>query len=120
MLRSAKDAEAPVAGRVTVPERLPPAGFVPRAIVILPVTEVAMLSYASRPITWTAGVIGAPAAVAVGPAVNTRRVAGPPVTATPTRAVIATLLMVAEMVFCSATVELKAVVKTPLAFVVPL
>jgi hypothetical protein len=62
---------------VVVPERVPPTVFVPSATVTLPEKPGTVLPDSSCAATWTAGAIAAPAVVASGSTVNTRRVAGP-------------------------------------------
>src|SRR5512145_977822 len=77
MLRFAKLATPALAATVVVPERVPLPGFVPMATVTLPVNPVAVFPWASRAVTWTAGVIEAPAVVLVGGTVKTSRAAAP-------------------------------------------
>ncbi len=62
---------------VAGPARAPPPGFTAIATVTLPANPVALLPRASRAVTWTAGVIAAPAEVVVGSTVNASAVAGP-------------------------------------------
>src|SRR5205809_7805875 len=64
---------------VSVPESAPLLGFVPIATVTLPVNPVAVLPFPSWAVTWTSGVIAAPAAVGVGCTENTSCVAVPAV-----------------------------------------
>src|SRR2546421_582196 len=63
MLSPENVATPPVAATVAVPDSVPPPGFVPIATVMFPVNPVAVLPLASCAVTWTAGVIAAPAAV---------------------------------------------------------
>src|SRR5438876_27188 len=72
-------ATPPVAAWVAVPDKAPPDGLVPMASVTLPVKPVAVLPFASRAVTSTAGVILPPATVLVGCTVNTRVAALPAV-----------------------------------------
>src|SRR5207247_6742894 len=60
---------------VSVPESAPLLGFVPIATVTFPVNPVAVLPFPSWAVTWTSGVIAAPAAVVVGCTQNTSCVA---------------------------------------------
>src|SRR5216684_3653107 len=119
MLKLAKDATPATAACISVPDSAPPPPLVPIATVTLLVNPVARLLFASWAVTWTAGVIAAPAVLFVGCTVNTSLVATPGVTTMLAVWVIATVLIVAETVFDSATVELKLPVATPLALVVP-
>src|SRR5438034_1353293 len=64
---------------VLVPDKGPVLGFVPIATVIFPVNPVAVLPLASWAVTWTAGVIAAPATAFVGCTENTNCVAVPAV-----------------------------------------
>src|SRR5690348_12285159 len=66
MLSVEKDAIPALAFTVVVPDKTPPDGSVPIAIVTIPVKPVAVFPNASRAVTWTAGVIMAPAVVVVG------------------------------------------------------
>ncbi len=75
MLRFAKLATPATAVAVVVPASAPPPVLVPIATVTLPANPVAVLPLASSAVTTTAGVIGAPAPVVVGCAVNTSRLA---------------------------------------------
>jgi len=77
MLSPAKVATPPTAAWVSVPESAPPLGFVPIATVIFPVNPVAVLPLPSWAVTWTSGVIAAPAAVFVGWTLKTSAVAVP-------------------------------------------
>src|SRR5712692_1297366 len=119
MLKLAKDATPATAPCISVPDSVPPPAFVPIATVTLPVNPVALLLFASSAVTWTAGVIAAPAVLFVGCTVNTSLVATPEATMMLAVWATATVLIVAETVFDSATVELKLPVATPLALVVP-
>src|SRR3989441_733693 len=78
--RLVKLATPPAAATVAVPDSVPPPGFVPIATVIFPVNPVAVLPLPSSALTWTAGVIAAPAVVVVGCTENTSCVAAPAVT----------------------------------------
>src|SRR6266566_10162033 len=80
MLRSEKVATPLTAATVFVPARVPLAGLVPIATVILLVAVVTVLPWASWTATCTAGVIAAPAAALLGWTVKTSFVAGPTVT----------------------------------------
>src|SRR5438034_11087654 len=60
------------AATVLVPDKVPVLGLVPIATVILPVNPVAVLPLASWAVTWTAGVIAAPAIVFVGSTLKTK------------------------------------------------
>src|SRR5512134_664758 len=78
MLRSGKLATPATAATPVVPSSTPlPGGLVPMATVMVPVKLVAVLPSASRAVIWTAGVIGAPAAVVTGCTVKASWVAGP-------------------------------------------
>jgi hypothetical protein len=79
ILRVLKVATPATAATVAVPERVPPAGFVPIARVTLPVKLVTRLPSPSRALTCTPGVITAPAAVTLGCTVNTRVLGAPTV-----------------------------------------
>src|SRR5438309_3083715 len=70
----------PTAASVPPPDSAPPAALVPMASVTLPVNPVAVLPFASRAVTSTAGAMLAPATVLVGCTVNTRVAAVPAVT----------------------------------------
>src|SRR6266850_1848837 len=63
MLSPGKEATPPTAAWMSVPESVPPPGFVPIATVMFPVNPVAVLLLASSAVTCTAGVIAAPALV---------------------------------------------------------
>src|SRR6266581_792588 len=71
MLRLEKVATPLTAATVVVPERLPLAGLVPMATVMLVVAVVTGLPWASWTATCTAGVIAAPVAVLLGCTVKT-------------------------------------------------
>src|SRR5436190_1016418 len=77
MLRFAKVATPLTAATVVVPERVPLAGLVPIATVMLVVAVVTGLPWASWTATWTARVIAAPAAVSLGCTVKTSFAAAP-------------------------------------------
>src|SRR5438034_9162063 len=77
MLRSEKVATPLTAATVVVPERVPLAGLVPIATVMLVVAVVTVLPWASWTATCTAGVIAAPAAVLLGCTVKTSFAAAP-------------------------------------------
>src|SRR5437762_2481137 len=62
MLSPEKLATPATAATVFVPDKVPVLGFVPIATVIFPVNPVAVLPLPSWAVTWTAGVIAAPAA----------------------------------------------------------
>src|SRR5712691_9153804 len=66
MLKVEKLATPATAAMVVVPDNVPPPGFVPIATVTVPVKPVAVFPWASCAVTCTAGVIAAPAVVAVG------------------------------------------------------
>ncbi len=66
MLKVEKLATPAVAATPAVPDSVPLLGFVPIATVTVPVNPVAMLPWASWAVTWTAGVMAAPAVVVVG------------------------------------------------------
>src|SRR5713101_1682959 len=119
MLKLAKDATPATAPCISVPDSVPPPAFVPIATVTLPVNPVAMLLFASSAVTWTAGVIAAPAVLFVGCTVNTSLVATPEATMMLAVWATATVLIVAETVFDSAAVDASVPVATPLALVVP-
>src|SRR2546428_54520 len=80
MLRPAKVTTPLAAATVVVPDRVPPLGFTTIDMATVPANPVAVLPSASRAVTWTAGVIAAPAVVLVGWTVNTSVVAAPGVT----------------------------------------
>src|SRR5437773_9135794 len=77
MLRPGNVATPATAATVLVPDKVPVLGLVPIATVILPVNPVAVLPLASWAVTWTAGVIAAPATVLVGSTLKTSAVAAP-------------------------------------------
>src|SRR5439155_1668651 len=79
MLSPEKVAPPATAATVLVPERVPVLGFVPIATVMFPVNPVAVLPLPSWAVTWTAGVIAAPATVLVGSTLKTSAVAVPAV-----------------------------------------
>src|SRR6266571_2275165 len=80
MLNPENVAMPPAAATLDVPERAPPPGFAPIATVTEPLNAVAVLPCASCAVTWTAGVIVAPATVVVGWTVKTSWLAAPGVT----------------------------------------
>src|SRR5256885_15566091 len=71
-------ATPPDAAWVAVPDKTPPDGLVPMASVTLPVNPVAVLPFASRAVTSTAGVILPPAAGLRGGTGGTSGAAPPP------------------------------------------
>src|SRR5438093_11279898 len=77
MLRFAKVAPPLTAATVVVPERVPLAGLVPIATVMLVVAVVTALPWASWTATCTAGVIAAPATALLGGTAKTSFAAGP-------------------------------------------
>src|SRR5256884_8474626 len=77
MLRFAKVATPLTAATVVVPARVPLAGLVPIATVMLVVAVVTVLPWASWTATCTAGVIAAPAAALLGCTVKTTDREGP-------------------------------------------
>src|SRR5204863_8972350 len=87
-LSPGKLATPATAACVGTPPSVAPPWFAPSATVMLPVNCVAVLPDASRAVTCTAGVIGAPAAVFVGCTVNASCVAAPGVTSNGTLAVV--------------------------------
>src|SRR5437867_2019 len=80
LLRFAKVATPLAAATVVVPARVPLAGLVPIASVMLVVAVVTVLPWASWSVTCTAGVIAAPAAALLGCTVKTSFAAGPTLT----------------------------------------
>src|SRR6266576_6902068 len=68
------------AATVLVPERVPLAGLVPIATVMLVVAVVTVLPWASWTVTCTAGVFVAPAAALLGCTVKASFAVGPPLT----------------------------------------
>ena len=80
MARLENVATPATAATVVVPVSVPPPGFVPIAIVTLPVNDVAGLPTESCAATWIAGAMIAPAADDVGCTVNASRDAAPAVT----------------------------------------
>src|SRR5213082_2904722 len=77
MLRFAKVATPLTAATVVVPARVPLAGLVPMATVMLGVAVVTVLPWASWTATCTAGAIAAPAAALLGCTVKTSFAAAP-------------------------------------------
>src|SRR2546423_6719977 len=77
MLSPENVATPPLAATVAVPDSVPPPGLVPIATVMFPVNPVAVLPLPSCAVSWTAGVIVAPATVLVGWTLNTSAVAVP-------------------------------------------
>src|SRR6266566_4287553 len=77
MLSPGNVATPPAAATAAVPESVPPPGFAPMASVTVAVNAVAVFPCASCAVTWTAGVIGAPAVALEGCTETTRRVAAP-------------------------------------------
>src|SRR6184192_3727468 len=106
------------AATVAVPASVPLPGFVPIATVTFPVNPVAVFPCASCAVTWTAGVMLAPATALVGWTVKTSFAAADGFTTTVAVCVTSTPLIRADTIFDSATVELRLPVATPLAFVV--
>src|SRR6266550_3875513 len=82
MLSPEKVATPATAATVFVPDKVPVLGLVPIATVMFPVNPVAVLPLPSWAVTWTAGVIAAPATVFVGSTLKTSAVAAPPTAAT--------------------------------------
>ncbi len=79
MLSVEKVATPATAATVAVPERAPPAGFVPIATVTSPVKPGTGFPPASNAVSRTAGAIAAPAVVVPGCTVKASRVAAPTV-----------------------------------------
>src|SRR2546426_546486 len=79
MLSPGNVATPATAATVLVPDKVPVLGLVPIATVMFPVNPVAVLPLASWAVTWTAGVIAAPATVLVGSTLKTSAVAAPAV-----------------------------------------
>src|SRR5207245_9133868 len=77
MLSPGNVATPPAAATAVVPESVPPPGFAPMASVTVAVNAVAVFPCASSAVTWTAGVIGAPAVALDGCTETTRCVAAP-------------------------------------------
>src|SRR6266480_729464 len=77
MLRLPKLTTPATAAAVAVPDKVPPAGFVPIATLTFPVKPAAVLPWASWAVTCTAGVMTEPAVVVVGSAEKTRCDAAP-------------------------------------------
>src|SRR5436853_7863864 len=73
MLNPGNVATPPAAATAVVPESVPPPGFAPIASVTVAVNAVAVFPCASCAVTWTAGVIGAPAVALAGCTQTTRR-----------------------------------------------
>ena len=71
MLKVENVATPPTAATGPLPVSVPPPGFVPIARVTFPVNVVAVCPSASCAVTFTAGVIAAPAVVLLGGTVNT-------------------------------------------------
>src|SRR2546422_770762 len=88
MLSPENVASPATAATVFVPDKMPVLGFVPIATVIFPVNPVAVLPLPSWAVTWTAGVIAAPAAVVLGSTLKTNAVAVPAVILNAVRAVL--------------------------------
>src|SRR5438552_1521850 len=80
MLSPENVATPATAATVFVPDKVPVLGLVPIATVMFPVNPVAVLPLPSWAVTWTAGVIAAPATVFVGSTLKTSAVAAPAVT----------------------------------------
>src|SRR3954471_16861367 len=77
MMRRSENVATPFTALTVVdPDRVPPLGFAPSAIVIVPLKLVATFPAASRAVTWTAGEIGLPAVALLGWTVNASCVAG--------------------------------------------
>src|SRR5439155_1420234 len=79
MLSPEKVATPATAATVFVPDKVPVLGLVPIATVMFPVNPVAVLPLPSWAVTWTAGVITAPATAFVGSTLNKSVVAIPAV-----------------------------------------
>src|SRR5438046_1494339 len=107
MLNPENVAMPPAAAPLDGPERAPPPAFVPIATVTLPPNAVAVLPCASCAVTWTAGVIVAPATVVVGWTVKTSRLAVPGVTLS------AVLLPVVSPVPAAVSVQPVPTLSTP-------
>src|SRR3954447_19537144 len=76
MMRRSENVATPFTALTVVdPDRVPPLGFAPSAIVIVPLKLVATFPAASRAVTWTAGEIGLPAVALLGWTVNASCVA---------------------------------------------
>src|SRR5438552_2631459 len=82
MLSPENVATPATAATVFVPDKVPVLGLVPIATVMFPVNPVAVLPLPSWAVTWTAGVIAAPATVFVGSTLKTNSLAVPAVTFT--------------------------------------
>jgi hypothetical protein len=89
------------------------------AIVTAPVNPVAVFPNGSRAVTCTAGVIVEAAVVVVGWTVKASWLAAAAVTVTVSVCMTAVLLIVAETIFCPATVALRLLKATPAALVPP-
>src|SRR3989304_4834613 len=76
MLSVENGAPPAAAAAVVVPDKVPAPGLVPSATVTFPVNPLAVFPWASRTVTWTAGVIVAPAVVLLGGTVKTSWAAG--------------------------------------------
>src|SRR5947207_15516730 len=77
MLSPANVATPATAATVFVPDKVPLLGLVPIASVMLPVNPVAVFPWPSWAVTWTAGVIAAPATALLGCPVHTSALAEP-------------------------------------------
>src|SRR5437879_13558920 len=66
MLSPGNVATPPAAATAVVPESVPPPGFALMASVTVAVNAVAVFPCASSAVTWTAGVMGAPAVALLG------------------------------------------------------
>src|SRR5205807_6122792 len=95
MLNPGNVATPPAAATAVVPESVPPPGFAPMASVTVAVNAVAVFPCASSAVTWTAGVIGAPAVALDGWTETTRCVAVPAARATGTQDTAASAAAVA-------------------------
>src|SRR5437773_2169443 len=80
MLRVENVATPADAATVAVPDNVPPPGFASIATWTLPLKAGSVLPSASSAVTWTAGVIAAPAGTALGCTVKTTCVAAPAAT----------------------------------------
>src|SRR5437870_12636960 len=77
MLNPGNVATPPADATAVVPESVPPPGFAPIASVTVAVNAVAVFPCASCAVTWTAGVIGAPAVAVPGWTETTSCLAAP-------------------------------------------
>src|SRR5437762_3384233 len=77
MLSPGNVATPATAATVVVPERVPLPGSAPSPTVTVPVTAGLHVALPTSAVSWTAGVIAAPAVVAVGCTVNTSCIAVP-------------------------------------------